>query len=106
MRHFTKFLSTDVVALLAFSCTTDTTEDLGVAVGGQTTLTISLEESRTQLGEKADGLYPLYWSEGDQLSLNGVASAALTADQAGAASTQFTFDGVIGSVPFLMKLTI
>ena len=96
MRHFTKFLSTVVVALLAFSCTTDTTEDLGVAVGGQTTLTISLEESRTQLGEKADGLYPLYWSEGDQLSLNGVASAALTAEQAGAASTQFTFDGVIG----------
>ena len=96
MRHFTKFFSAVVVALLAFSCTTDTTEDLGVAVGGQTTLTISLEESRTQLGEKADGLYPLYWSEGDQLSLNGVASAALTAEQAGAASTQFTFDGVIG----------
>ena len=44
-----------VVALFAYSCVTDTTEDLGVQVGGgQTTeITISLEESRTQLGEKA-----------------------------------------------------
>ena len=95
MKNFTKIFVAVAVLFTGFACTTDATEDLGVAVGGQTTLTISLEESRTQLGEKADGVYPLYWSEGDQLSVNGVASAAITADQAGAASTQFTFDGLL-----------
>ena len=94
MKNLTKiFLA--VAALVAVSCTTDVTEDLGVAVGGQTTLTFSLEESRTQLGEKADGLYPLYWSAEDQLSVNGVASAALAAEEAGKASAQFTFEGAL-----------
>ena len=58
------------VALFAVSCVTDTTEDVGVGLtngGAQTTIAISLEESRTQLGEKAGDLYPLYWSEGDQI---------------------------------------
>ena len=84
------------VAILfaSFACTTDVTEDLGVAVGGQTTLTISLEEAtKTQLGEKADGVYPLYWSKGDQISVNGVASAALA--EGGNASATFTFDGAL-----------
>ncbi|MBO4935457.1 MAG: hypothetical protein J6C94_01635, partial [Alistipes sp.] len=65
MRRLTKIFFA-VAALFAFSCTTDTTEDLSLSIkGGGTELAISLEESRTQLGEKADGLYPLYWSEGD-----------------------------------------
>ena len=99
MRHFTKFFSAVAVALLAFSCTTDVTEDLGVAVDGQTTLTISLEESRTQLGEKVDGIYPLYWSEGDQISVNGIASAALPASAEGSATATFAFDGIL-SYPY------
>ena len=70
-----------VVALFAYACVTDTTEDLGVKLEGQTTeITLSLEESRTHLGEKADGIYPLYWSEGDAIAVNGVASKALTAE--------------------------
>ena len=94
MKNLTKiFLA--VAALVAVSCTTDATDDLGVVVDGQTTLTVSLEESRTQLGEKVEGLYPLYWSENDQLSVNGVASSALSADEAGKASAQFTFNGTL-----------
>ena len=95
MKTFTKLFSAIVVALLAFSCATDVTEDLGVNVGGQTTITISLEESRTQLGEKVDGTYPLYWSEGDQISVNGIASSALSAAAEGSATAAFTFDGVL-----------
>ena len=80
-----------VAALFAFSCTTDVTEDLGVQLGsgeGKTVISISLEESRTQLGEKADGLYPLYWSEGDKISVNGVESgeAQISAENAAYAS--------------------
>ena len=97
MKKLTKFFFVAAALFAGFSCTTDATEDLGVAVGGQTTLTISLEESRTQLGEKADGVYPLYWSAGDQISVNGIASAALT--EGGGAAAAFTFDGIL-SYPY------
>ena len=95
MKHFTKILSSLAVALLAFSCTTDMTDDLGVKFEGKTTITLSLEESRTQLGEKVDGIYPLYWSEGDQISVNGVTSSALSADAEGSTTATFLFDGTL-----------
>ena len=85
-----------MVALFAVSCVTDTTEDVGVGLtngGAQTTIAISLEESRTQLGEKAGDLYPLYWSEGDQISINGVASTELSANEAGSAVATFSVTG-------------
>ena len=87
-----------VVALFAYACVTDTTNDLGVKLDGQTTeITLSLEESRTQLGDEVDGVYPLYWSEGDAISVNGVASAALTAAQAGGAAATFTVSGSLAA---------
>ncbi len=95
MKNLTKLFVAVAALFAGFSCVTDVTEDLGVKVGGQTTLTISLEESRTQLGEKADGVYPLYWSEGDKISINGVESSAVPADVAGATAAEFTFDGVL-----------
>ena len=77
MKNLAKIFMAVAVALFAFSCVQDATEDLGVSIEGQGVkeLTLSLEESRTQLGEKADGIYPLYWSEGDKISVNGVESA-------------------------------
>ena len=90
-----------VVALFAYSCVTDTTEDLGIKISGdQTEITLSLEESRTHLGEAAEGVYPLYWSEGDKIAINGIASTALTAEQAGSPSTQFTFANGELSFPY------
>ena len=93
MKNLTKLFVAVAVLFAGFSCVTDVTEDLGVKVGGQTTLTISLEESRTQLGEKADGVYPLYWSAGDQISVNGVTSAALAED--GSAYATFVLEGTL-----------
>ena len=86
-----------VVALFAYSCALDTTEDLGINVGGadQTTITLSLEESRTQLGEKAGDLYPLQWSEGDKISVNGVESNALSAGEAGETAATFSVAGTL-----------
>ncbi|MBR2859145.1 MAG: hypothetical protein IKB90_03545 [Alistipes sp.] len=85
-----------VAGMFAFSCVTDTTEDLGIEVGkggGKTQITLSLEESRTQLGEKADGLYPVYWSEGDAIAVNGVISTPLAAEAAGQSSATFQVNG-------------
>ena len=84
-----------VAALFAFACTTDTTEELGVQIGGeQTTLTLSLEESRTQLGAEVDGLYPVTWSENDVISVNGVASKAISIGSDRSSAT-FTFDSAL-----------
>ena len=93
MKKFTKIFFAVAALAVGFSCTTDTTEDLSLSIkGGGTELAISLEESRTQLGEKAGDVYPLYWSEGDKIAVNGVASTALTAEEAGAAGALFTFE--------------
>ena len=83
-------------AFFAYACATDTTEDLGVGLGnngGLTEITLSLEASRTQLGEKAGDLYPLQWSEGDKISINGVESNALSADEAGKVTATFSVAG-------------
>ena len=85
-----------VAALVAVSCTTEATEDLGVDVGAQTEFTLSLEQSRTQLGEKAGEVYPLYWSNGDKISVNGVASNALSVSGNSAVAT-FTIPGTLAT---------
>jgi hypothetical protein len=92
MKNLAK-LFTAVAALFAVSCATDATDDLGVQLGGgQTTVTLSLEESRTQLGEAVDGLYPLTWSADDAISINGVKSSSIAIAENKAVAT-FTFDG-------------
>ena len=103
MKNLTKIFMAVVAGMFAFSCVTDTTEDLGVKVGGHegvTTLTLSMAEvTKTHLGAKEGDLYPLYWSEGDAISVNGVTSTPLTAEQANGADASFTFDGEL-SAPY------
>ena len=93
MKHLSRVFLAVAALFAGVACTTDATEDLGVNGLGQTKIVLSLEESRTQLGEKAGDLYPVYWSEGDQISVNGVASNALTAAQAGLPVAEFTVNG-------------
>ena len=95
MKNWAKLFMMVALLFAGFACTIDATEDLGVTVEGQTTLTLSLEESRTQLGEKVDGVYPLYWSEGDKIAVNGVVSEALAASAEGKASATFTVNGTL-----------
>ena len=99
MKTFMKFFVVVCAALFAFACATDPTDDLGVDVGTQchTTLTLSLEDTKTHLGEESDGYYPLYWSVGDQISVNGSVSAELK--EGGRASASFTFDSQL-SYPY------
>ncbi len=95
MKKFAKLILAVVGGMFAFSCVTDTTEDLGVNAGqtGVTEFSISLEESRTELGERnADGKYPLYWSAGDQIAINGHASNPLSESNDGLASATFSFN--------------
>ena len=97
MKKFTKIFMAVVAGMFAFSCVTDATEDLGIEVGkggGKTQITVSLEESKTQLGERnAEGKYPLYWSAGDQIAINGEVSAPLA--EGGNAAATFSFEEVL-----------
>ena len=95
MKNLTKIFMV-VAALVAFSCTTDVTKDLGVNTDSQTKIVLSLEESRTQLGEKAGSVYPLYWSEGDKISVNGVESNAAVIGGNGSVAT-FAVSGTLAT---------
>ena len=94
MKNLTKIFMAVAVAMFAFSCVNDATEDIAVKVGGKTTLAISLGGgSRTTLGEAENGVYPITWAEGDQITVNGETSNELTAvDGAGTANAVFTFN--------------
>ena len=98
MRKLSKLLWA-VAALFAYSCATDTTEDFSIGLGNtsETSFTISLEESRTQLGEKVDGLYPLTWSEGDKISINGIESAAAVINEGNPSNATFTVEGTLAA---------
>ncbi len=68
-----------VVLLATYSCVQDTTEDLAPVVSGPVsgsgevkTLQVALPNpTRTELGELAEGKYPVFWSEGDVIAVNG-----------------------------------
>ncbi len=57
--------------------------------------------TKTSLGEISQGKRPLYWENGDQLALNGVASNPLEGVDPESSSAIFTFDGSFSS-PYKM----
>ena len=56
---------------------------------GSTTLSISLEQTRTILGNKVGDNYPVYWSEGDRIAINGEYSTAAEISAENRASASF-----------------
>ena len=70
-----KFLFTvATLALLMIGCTTDI-NDKNIAAGGSVTeLAIFTQPTRTSLGAKQGENYPVYWSEGDRIVINGTLS--------------------------------
>ena len=63
------------------------------------TLEVTLDvPTKTVLGDKVGNYYPVLWSEGDCISVNGRGSSALTASQAGKTTASFKVTGV--SAPY------
>ena len=87
MKNFTKLLMS-VVLLATFACVQDPTEVQAPIVSGSgsesgevKTLQVSMPVStRTELGEKVDGKYPVTWCEEDVLAINGKATTGITID--------------------------
>lgn len=83
------------LAVLALSCAkTDEPR-----MEDQTVLTITLSDkiSKTTMGPSEGGGRHVYWSEGDQLCLNGTASQPLTEAEAGSSQANFVFPGVLNT---------
>lgn len=95
MNRIVKFFFS-VAALFAASCATDATEDFAIQLGGEhTAITLSLENSRTHIAGKVGEEYPLYWSAGDKIAVNGVASQPLGEAAHGKQRASFVVDGVV-----------
>ena len=79
-----------VLFVLLFSCAKERTEQVSA---GCTQFSISLPEglTKTVLGDKTAGAYPVLWGEGDVLGINGVDSAPLASG--GSATADFSFSG-------------
>ena len=97
MKNFTKLLMA-VVLLAASACVQDNTEDLAPVLpeqggsGEVATLRVTLPapDTKTALGDKtADGKYPVYWSEGDCLAVNGKTTTSLKIDESNPAVAVF-----------------
>ena len=76
-------------ATLVVGCQRDITS---IADGDSvSSLTLSLPETRTSLGEKVGEIYPVYWSEGDKISVNGVESFDAEIDATNPSKAHFSF---------------
>ncbi len=81
------------LAMLTVGCAKDATEDVAVK-GNEVTIGVTADATRTSLGAKDGETYPVLWSKGDQVSVNGVASKTIAEQFVGTASAQFTVEGV------------
>ena len=85
----------------ALSCTTDATETVRIeeqSFVAESSISLSLEGARTQLGEKVEGVYQLFWSEGDKISVGGVESAEAVIDKNNPARAIFNFSEELGEI--------
>ncbi|MBQ2027066.1 MAG: calcineurin-like phosphoesterase C-terminal domain-containing protein [Alistipes sp.] len=82
------------IVLLLLGCQADVPTEV-VNGEGVTSLTLSLPETRTALGEKSGDTYPVYWSEDDKIVANGVVSDVAKINAANPASAEFSFDTVV-----------
>ena len=81
--------------IILTGCYNDLPTDNSIVGVGETTLTISLPSTRTSLGEKEGATYPVYWSEGDCIVVNGVKSQAAQIDTKNPAKARFELESAV-----------
>ena len=98
------FLLLSLSVLGFVGCTAGLEGDDNVVVGnGTTTLSLSIADSMTKvgLGDKDEtGNYSAFWNEGDQISVNGVASTNITIDSENPGAAVFEFDNANLDTPY------
>ena len=95
MKNLAKIFMAVVLLAGVTSCVQDTTVDEGSGFNPTTTFTVSVDDTRTHLGEKDGEAYPVYWSVGDKLSVNGIESAPLAEVAEGSVKGLFQISGLV-----------
>lgn len=87
MRKF-NLLGALLLTLTLSSCDVDTPTNV---VGDEvvTKIEVALPKTRIALGDKVDGIYSAYWSEGDKIVVNGILSEAVKIDAVDRSSATF-----------------
>ena len=115
MKKIYTFLSIVALAALAVGCAKEidtakdelVSEDALVQPGEETTLTVVLNvpespDTKTTLGAKTGSDYPVYWSSGDVITLNGTAASEFTPASGNASATaKFKVTGLAAPYNFL-----
>ena len=66
------------------------------AVTSDVELSVTLEQTRTVLGDKGtNGIYPLYWSEGDKIVVNGLLSEEVRVSEGDSSLARFLVKSVV-----------
>ena len=77
------FRSVAALAVVLFAgCTQDLNNEVATpVVGGETTVTVGIADTKTYLGDLVDGARKVYWEADDQIAINGVASTQTTLNE-------------------------
>ena len=98
-------LSIIVSIALLVGCTNDINNETTGGTAGPSTLTVEISSPKTKvaLGDKdGAGKYPVYWSEGDRISVNGSVSEEAVISPSNAGSAQFEFKGAVLNYPYCL----
>lgn len=80
--------------MMLTGCTTDITKEVATN-DNKVVIDLSADATRTSLGDKnPDSTYPVLWSAGDKIAVNGIVSEPLAAEYDGRTHAQFTVTGV------------
>lgn len=93
MRKIFKTVAALAAVVLA-GCTNDLTNEVVAPVGGTTVVGVGFDQTKTYLGDLVDGARKVYWSEGDQIAINGNASTKSEISE-NARYAEFTFGGIL-----------
>ena len=93
MRQFLPYI---LLCYLFIGCQAETISESNqgdvIIEDGTTTLRVTTPETRTYLGEKVGNNYPMYWSEGDKICVNGTLSSDASIDPNKPTSAEFQFN--------------
>lgn len=97
-----RYFSMLAAAVLLASCAKESLTEKPEVSTGKTVLTVGLpNEGKTYMSDAVEGVRTVYWSNGDQIAANGVASVALSGLEPGETSATFTFEGLLNTPYFL-----
>ena len=88
--------------VLSTSCNVEVPSvDTPMEHSGSNTLSITLPAAtRTSMGPKSDDEYPMYWSEGDCIAVNGIASSSISINEKDPRKATFSFNDNVLTYPY------